>query len=300
MKMPVFVTGATGFVGTAVVQELMQAGHEVLGLARSDAGAQSLAAAGAKVHRGDLEDLDSLRSGAAASDGVIHLAFIHDFSKFREICETDRSAIEALGDALAGSNRPLVITSGTGMGNTVPGQLATEDNFNALHPNPRSASELAGVSVAARGVNVSVVRLPQVHDRDKQGLVTYSIALAREKGVSAYIGDGLNRWPAVHRLDAALVYRLALEKGTAGARYHAVAEEGITARAIAEAIGRGLKIPAVSKSAAEAAVHFGWLGMFAGMDMPASSVLTQQRLGWRPTQKAGMIDDLDHASAFGA
>jgi nucleoside-diphosphate-sugar epimerase len=300
MKMRVFVTGATGFVGTAVVQELMQAGHEVLGLARSDAGAQSLAAAGAKVHRGDLEDLDSLRSGAAASDGVIHLAFIHDFSKFKEICETDRSAIEALGDALAGSNRPLVITSGTGMGNTVPGQPATEDNFNALHPNPRSASELAGVSVAKRGVNVSVVRLPQVHDRDKQGLVTYSIALAREKGVSAYIGDGLNRWPAVHRLDAALVYRLALEKGTAGARYHAVAEEGITARAIAEAIGRGLKIPAVSKSAAGASVHFGWLGMFAGMDMPASSVLTQQRLGWRPTQKAGMIDDLDHASAFGA
>jgi nucleoside-diphosphate-sugar epimerase len=300
MKMRVFVTGATGFVGTAVVQELMQAGHEVLGLARSDAGAQSLAAAGAKVHRGDLEDLDSLRSGAAASDGVIHLAFIHDFSKFKEICETDRSAIEALGDALAGSNRPLVITSGTGMGNTVPDQPATEDNFNAQHPNPRSASELAGISAAERGVNVSVVRLPQVHDRDKQGLVTYSIALAREKGVSAYISDGLNRWPAVHRLDAALVYRLALEKGTAGARYHAVAEEGITARAIAEAIGRGLKIPAVSKSAAEASVHFGWLGMFAGMDMPASSVLTQQRLGWRPTQKAGMIDDLDHASAFGA
>ncbi|MGO8764218.1 MAG: SDR family oxidoreductase [Limisphaerales bacterium] len=298
--MRVFVTGSTGFIGSAVVQELIQAGHQVLGLARSDAGAKSLIAAGARAHRGKLEDLDSLRSGAAASDGVIHLAFIHDFSKFKENCEIDRRAIEALGDALVGSNRPLVITSGTGMGNTVPGQPATEDNFNAHHPNPRSASELAGVSVAERGVNVSVVRLPQVHDRDKQGLVTYSIALAREKGVSAYIGDGRNRWPAVHRLDAALVYRLALEKGTAGARYHAVAEEGITARAIAEAIGRGLKIPVVSNSVAEAAVHFGWLGLFAGMDMPASSMLTQQRLGWRPTQKAGMIDDLDHASAFGA
>ena len=298
--MRVFVTGATGFVGSAVVQELIQAGHEVLGLARSDAGARSLLAAGARVHPGDLTNRDSLRSGAAASDGVIHTAFIHDFSKFKENCEIDRRAIEALGDALAGSNRPLVITSGTGMGNTVPGQPATEDNFNAHDPNPRSASELAGISVAERGVNVSVVRLPQVHDRDKHGLVTYSIALAREKGISAYIGEGLNRWPAVHRLDAAPVYRLALEKGIAGARYHAVAEEGVTTRALAEAIGRGLKIPVVSQSGAEAAAHFGWLAMFAARDLPASSALTQQRLGWRPTQKAGMIDDLDHASAFGA
>ena len=296
--MRVFVTGATGFIGSAVVQELLAAGHDVLGLARSDAGAQSLLAAGARVHRGDLQDLESLRRGATLSDGVIHTAFIHDFSKFQENCEIDRRAIGALGDALAGSNRPLVITSGTGMGNTVPGQPATEDHFNAHHPNPRSASELAGIAAAGRGVNVSVVRLPQVHDRDKQGLVTYSITLAREKGVSAYIGEGLNRWPAVHRLDAAPVYRLALEKGVPGARYHAVAEEGVTARAIAEAIGQGLKIPVVSKSAAEAAAHFGWLGMFAAMDMPASSALTRQRLGWRPTQPAGMIDDLDHASAF--
>ena len=296
--MKVFVTGATGFIGSAVVQELINAGHQVLGLARSDAGAQSLAAAGAQVHRGDLEDLDSLRSGAATADGVIHTAFIHDFSKFQENCEIDRRAIETLGDALTGSGRPLVITSGTGMGNTVPGQPATEDDFNLNHPNPRKSSELAGLSVAERGVNVSVVRLPQVHDRDKQGLVTYSIALARDKGISAYIGDGLNRWPAVHRLDAAPVYKLALEKGVAGARYHAVAEEGVTARAIAEAIGRGLKVPVVSKSASEAADHFGWLGIFAGMDMPASSVLTQQRLGWRPAQKAGMIEDLDHATCF--
>jgi nucleoside-diphosphate-sugar epimerase len=298
MKMRVFVTGATGFVGSAVVQELIKAGHQVIGLARSDAGAQSLAAAGAKVHRGDLQDLESLRSGAAMSDGVIHTAFIHDFSKFQENCEIDRRAIETLGDALAGSNRPLVITSGTGMGNTVPGEPSSEDNFNAHHPNPRSASELAGLSAAERGVNVSVVRLPQVHDRHKQGLVTYSIALAREKGLSAYIGDGFNRWPAVHRLDAAPVYRLALEKGVAGARYHAVAEEGVTAREIAEAIGRGLKIPVVSKSPEEAAAHFGWLAMFAGMDMPASSALTQQRLGWHPTDKPGMIADLDQMDYF--
>jgi nucleoside-diphosphate-sugar epimerase len=291
--MRVFVTGATGFVGSAVVQELIKAGHQVLGLSRSDAGAKSLIAAGAEVHRGELEDLESLRSGAAMSDGVIHTAFIHDFSKFKENCEIDRRAIETLGDVLAGSNRPLVITSGTGMGNTVPGQPASEDNFNAHHPNPRSASELAGISVAERGVNISVVRLPQVHDRDKQGLVTYSIALAREKGILAYIGDGLNRWPAVHRLDAAPVYRLALEKGIAGARYHAVAEEGVTAREIAEAVGRGLKIPVVSKSTEEAAGHFGWLALFAGMDIPASSALTQQRLGWHPTDQPGMVADLE-------
>jgi nucleoside-diphosphate-sugar epimerase len=292
--MRVFVTGATGFVGSTVVQDLIAAGHKVLGLARSDAGAASLASAGAEVHRGDLEDLDSLRIGAASSDGVIHTGFIHDFSRFHEVCEADRRAIEALGDALAGSDRHLVITSGTGMGNAVPGQPATEDHFDPNHPNPRAASEFAAEAVAARGVSVSVVRLPQVHNTEKQGLVTPAIAVAREKGVAAYVGDGLNRWPAVHLLDAAPVYRLALEKGTTRARYHAVAEEGVPAREIAEAIGRGLKIPVVSMSPEEAAGHFGWLGFFAGMDMPASSALTQQRLGWRPTQKAGMIDDLDH------
>jgi nucleoside-diphosphate-sugar epimerase len=296
--MRVFVTGATGFIGSAVVHELIGAGHKVLGLARSDAAAASLAAAGAEVQRGSVEDLDSLRSGAASSDGVIHTAFIHDFSKFEENCEIDRHAIEALGDALTGSERPLIITSGTGMGNAGPGQPATEDHFDPNHPNPRAASEFAAEAVAARGVRVSVVRLPQVHDRFKQGLVTYSIAVAREKGVSAYIGDGLNRWPAVHLLDAAPLYRLALEKGTAGARYHAVAEEGVPAREIAEAIGRGLKIPVVAMSPEEAAGHFGWLGFFAGMDMPASSARTQKRLGWHPTQKTGLIADLDHAHAF--
>jgi nucleoside-diphosphate-sugar epimerase len=296
--MRVFVTGATGFIGTAVVQELMGAGHKVLGLARSDAAAASLAAVGAEVHRGDVEDLDSLRSGAAASDGVIHTAFIHDFSRFQEVCEADRRAIEALGDALAGTNRPLVVTSGTGMGSAGAGQPATEDHFDPNHPNPRAASEFAAEAVAARGVRVSVVRLPQVHDTVKQGLVTYSIAVAREKGISAYIGDGLNRWPAVHVLDAAPVYRLALEKGMARARYHAVAEEGVPAREIAEAIGRGLKIPVVALSPEEAASHFGWLGFFAGMDMPASSALTQQRLGWHPTQKAGLIADLDRMHYF--
>ncbi len=296
--MRVFVTGASGFVGSAVVQELIGAGHKVLGLARSDAAAASLASAGAQVHRGDLEDLSCLRRGAASSDGVIHLGFIHDFSRFQEVCEVDRRAIETLGDALAGSDRPLVVTSGTGMGNAGPGQLATEDHFDRSHPNPRAGSELAAEAVAARGVRVSVVRLPQVHDPFKQGLVTYAIAVAREKGISAYIGDGLNRWPAVHRLDAAPVYRLALEKGTARARYHAVAEEGVPAREIAEAIGRGLKIPVVAMSPEEVAGHFGWLAFFAGMDMPASSALTQQRLGWRPTQKAGMIDDLDHMNYF--
>jgi nucleoside-diphosphate-sugar epimerase len=288
--MRVFVTGATGFIGSTLVPELISAGHQVLGLARSDAGAQSLAAAGAQVHRGDLEDLDSLRSGAAASDAVIHLAFIHDFSRFEANCAIDKRAIETLGAALAGSGRPLIVTSGTAL--AAPGRVATEDDRPAS-TMPR-VSEQTAEALVAQGVRTSVVRLPQVHDTIKQGLVTYLIALAREKEVSAYIGDGLNRWPAAHGIDAAHLYRLALEQGTAGARYHAVAEEGVPVREIAEAIARGLNIPAVSISREEAAGHFGWLAMFAGLDCPASSALTQQRLGWHPTAQPGMIEDLNH------
>jgi nucleoside-diphosphate-sugar epimerase len=288
--MRVFVTGATGFIGSAIVPELINAGHQVLGLSRSDAGAKSLIAAGAEVHRGDIEDLDSLRSGAAKSDGVIHTAFIHDFSKFEENCEIDRRAIEALGAALAGSGRPFVVTSGTGVVYT-PGRVTTEEDV-PNSPMPRVASEAAAASLAAQGVRVSIMRLPQVHDPYKQGLITYLVAAARDKGVSAYVGEGQNRWPAVHRLDAAHLYRLALEKGVAGARYNAVAEEGVTLREIAEALGRGMKLPVVSKSAEEAAEHFGWLGMFVGADIPASSALTQQRLGWRPTGPK-LMDDLN-------
>lgn len=290
--MRVFVTGATGFIGSAIVPELIKAGHQVLGMARSEEGARRLTDAGAQVHRGKLEDLDSLRSGAAKADGVIHLAFDHNFSNFVAICEKDRRAIEALGGALAGSNRPLVITSGTGMGNAVPGQPATEHFFDATHPNPRSASELAGAAVSATGVNVSVMRLPQVHNTVKQGLITYAIAVAREKGVSAYVGDGSNRWPAAHVLDVARLYRLALEKQAAGSRYHAVAEEGVPVRAIAEVIGRGLGVPVVAMSSEEAAAHFGWLALFVAMDLPASSAQTQERLGWRPTGP-GLIADLE-------
>jgi nucleoside-diphosphate-sugar epimerase len=289
--MRVFVTGATGFIGSAVVSELLANGHQVLGLTRSQQGAAALAAAGAEAVHGSLEDLDSLRRGAAAADGVIHTAFIHDFSKFEENCEIDRRAIEAIGSELVGSNRPLIVSSGL--------PVPTEDDVPAPGPLPR-VSEQTAISLVERGVRAMVMRLPQVHDRDKQGLVSYLIALAREKGISAYVGAGLNRWPAVHRLDAAPLYRLALEKGSAGARYHAVAEEGVSLREIAEAIGRGLKIPVVAKSPEEAAGHFGWMGLFAGMDLTASSALTQQRLGWRPTDKPGMIADLDRATDFGA
>ena len=291
--MRIFVTGATGFIGSAIVPELINAGHQVLGLTRSEAGAQSLIAAGAQVQRGDLNHLESLREGAAMSDGVIHTAFIHDFSKFQEVCEVDRRAIEALGAALAGSDRPLLITSGTGIANSSPGHLATEEDApDSSHPIPRVASEHAAASLAAKGVRVGVMRLPQVHNTFKQGLVSYAIELARQKSVSAYVGDGRNRWPAVHVLDAARLYRLALEKLEIGARYHAVAEEGVPMRDIAEVVGRGLKVPVISVSPEEAPAHFGWLAAFAGRDLPASGALTQKRLVWRPAGP-GLIADLE-------
>jgi nucleoside-diphosphate-sugar epimerase len=294
--MRVFVTGATGFIGTVVVKDLLKAGHQVLGLSRSDEGATALLAAGAEVHRGNLEDLDSLRSGATRSDGVIHAGFNHDFSRFVQNCEDDRRAIEAIGDVLAGSGRPLVVTAGIA---PTPGRATTEDDATSDNGTPR-VSEPTALALVALGVRATVVRLPQVHDRDKAGIVSYLIPLARQKGNSAYVGAGLNRWSAVHRLDAAPVFRLALEKGTAGSRFHAVGEEGVSLREIAEAIGRGLKIPVVSLSPEEAAGHFGWLGMFSGMDNSASSALTQQRLDWHLAQRPGLIDDLDHFNEFAA
>lgn len=290
--MRVFLTGATGFIGSAVVFELIGAGHQVLGLTRSEAGARALAAAGAEAHRGDIEDLDSLRDGAARCDGVIHTAFDHDFSRFPANCEKDRRAIAALGDALRESDRPLVITSGVGMGGDASGRPATEDAFVADNPNPRVASELAGAEQLDAGVNVSVMRLPQVHDTVKQGLITPLVAVAREKGLSAYVGEGRNRFSAAHVSDVARLYRLALERGERGARYNAVAEEGVPSRAIADVIARGLGVPVASLTREQAHEHFGWLAMFADMDLPASSAQTRARLGWDPTGP-GLITDLE-------
>lgn len=292
--MRIFLTGATGFIGSALVPELIGAGHEVIGMTRSDSGAQALAAAGAEIHRGTLGDPDSLRSGAKKADAVIHLAFDHDFSHFVDNCEKDRRAIAALGSALAGSDRPLLLTSGTGAGSRDDGQPASEDVFNAAHRNPRIASELAGNALLEAGVNVSVMRLPQVHNPFRQGLITPLIDIVREKGVSAYVEDGLNRWPAGHLSDVVRLYRLAIEKAERGARYHAVGEEGISAREIAEALGRGLNVPVVSIAREDAQAYFGWMAMFAELDMPASSALTQARLGWRPTGPT-LISDLNEA-----
>jgi nucleoside-diphosphate-sugar epimerase len=299
--MRIFLTGATGFIGSALVPELIGAGHHVIGMTRSDAGAEALRAAGAEVHRGTLEDLDSLRAGAARADGVIHTAFDHDFTDaaaFVANCEKDRRVITTLGAALAGTDRLLLITSGTSLGSGGPDGKASEDRYDAHHPNPRKASEEAGHAVAATGVKVAVVRLPQVHDTVKQGLVTPLIRIIRAKGFAAYVGEGRNRWPAAHVSDVVRLYRLAFEK-QAAAVYHAVAEEGISALEIATLLGRGLNVPVKSIAAADAATEFGWLGNFLGMDLTASSALTRERLGWHPTGP-GLIADLeamDYAAA---
>ncbi|WP_369806076.1 SDR family oxidoreductase [Sphingobium sp. 15-1] len=289
--MRIFLTGATGFIGSRIVPDLLAAGHEVLGLTRSETGAAFLVAAGAEVHRGTLEDLDSIRAGAANADAVIHTAFDHDFSNFIANCEKDRRVIEALGAVLKGSDRPLLITSGTGIGAPGDGTPAVEDVVNLHHPNPRIASELAGQALLEKGVNVSVMRLPQVHDAVKQGLITPYIQMAREKGGVAYIGEGGNRWPAAHVLDVAKLYVLAIDRRQAGARYHAVAEEGISARAIAEVVGVGLGLPVISLPPEAAPDHFGWFAMFAGLDMPASSEKTRALLDWQPVGP-DMLTDL--------
>jgi nucleoside-diphosphate-sugar epimerase len=292
--MRVFVTGATGFIGSAVVKELIEAGHQVIGVYRSDDKEQALAAAGAEAYRGSIDDPASLKAGAARSDGVIHLAFNHDFSQFAANCETDRRVVVALGSVLAGSERPLIVTSGTAIAKVPPGEPATED-APAITSNefPRAASEEAAAAAAAtHGVSASVVRLPQVHDPERQGLISPWIAIAREKGVFAYVGEGRNRWPAAHISDVARLYRLAIEKSESGAIYNAVGEEGVPARDIAETIGRRLKVPVKSITPEEAGGYFGWLAHLAARDMPASSAQTQKKLGWRPTGP-GLIADLE-------
>jgi nucleoside-diphosphate-sugar epimerase len=292
--MRVFVTGATGFIGSATVQELLGAGHQVLGLARSEAAAQALVAAGADAHRGSLDDLDSLRRGAAAADGVVHLAFNHDFSAYSAAGELDQRAIQAMGNELAGSGRPLLATSG--LAGFDLGRPATETDIPAYSLRQ---SEPAALALAAQGVRAMVVRLAaSVHDRGDYGFVPTLINIARQKGESAYIGDGLNRWPGVHRLDAARLYRLALEQGTAGACYHGVADEGVALRDLAALIGRHLSVPVVAKSPEEAADHFGWLARFAGLDLVASSALTQQQLGWQPSHPS-LLADLEQGHYFG-
>ena len=295
--MKVFVTGATGFVGSAVVQELIKAGHKVLGLARSEDAAKSLIAIGAEAHRGDLEDLESLRSGVAVTDGVIHTGFIHDFSRFKEVCETDRKVIETIGSALAGSDCPFIITSGTAL--VAKGKLAVEEDMPSPGHNPRIASEQAADAVAALGVRVAVVRLPpSVHGDGDHGFVPLLINLARQKGISVYKGEGLNRWPSVHRLDAASLYRLALENTfVPGTRFHAVAEEGVAFKDIAQVIGKRLNIPVISKSPEEADLHFGWFAHFASLDNSSSSKHTREILGWKPVQPELLVD-IDRESYF--
>lgn len=286
--MRVFVTGATGFIGTAVVGELLQAGHQVLGLARSDASAKALETMGAEVQRGSLEDLDSLHHGASKADGVIHLAFIHDFSQYEAAGVTDKEAIEALGGALAGSNRPLIVTSGTN-GIQPAGDLITEDDDSIGFPR---RSEVTALAQAARGVRACVVRLPpSVHGEGDSAFVPALIDIARKNGVSAYVGEGKNRWSAVHVLDAAGLFRLALEKGVPGARYNAVTDEGIPVRELADLIGQQLQLPVRSITPEESAGHFGWMSRFIVLNAPTSSKKTRQVLGWQPSHPT-LLDDM--------
>ena len=308
--MRVFITGASGWIGSAVVPELLGGGHQVIGLARSDASADALAAAGADVHRGDLDDLEALRNGAAASDGVIHLAFKHELAfsgDFQAAADADRRAVETLGEALAGSDRPLLIASGI-LG-VAPGRVVSEQDGHGSHAaiaafggGPRARWETAEftLSLAARGVRSSIVRLPPTNHGDgDNGFIATLVGIARERGVSGYIGDGENRWPAVHRLDSARLFRLALEEAPAGTTLHAIAEEGVPVRKIAEVIGRHLEVPVLSVSAEAAGEHFTWLGGFLGLDAPASSKWTRELLGWEPTHP-GLIADLDQGHYFSA
>lgn len=289
--MRIFLTGATGFIGSRVLRELLASGHEVIGVTRSDSGAKELAGAGAYAHLGTLEDPTGLAKGAENADAVIHTAFDHDFTNFAANCEKDRRVIAALGSVLKGSDRPLLITSGVGIGDPGNGAPAREDVFDAHHFNPRIASELAGQEQLAAGVNLGVVRLPQVHDTVRQGLISPYIDMAREKGVVAYVDQGTNCWAAGHLSDVAKLYVLALDRAEPGARYHAVAEEGVAARDIAETVAAGLGLPAVSLSKEEVEAHFGWFAMFAAADITASSTLTRQKLGWLPAGPS-LLDDL--------
>ncbi len=295
--MRIFVTGATGFIGSAVLPDLLAAGHQVLGLTRSEEGAEKLRAAGAEAHLGTLEEPESLTHGAEQADAVIHLAFDHDFSRFAANCEKDAAAIAALGEAFAGSDRPILITSGIGMGIAASGQLAREDVLDVEHGNPRIASELAGRKLLDKGVNLSTMRLSQIHDTKRQGLVSYLIDIARQKGCAAYVGDGSTRWSACHLTDTARLFRLAIEKADRGARYHAVAEEEISLSEIAKAISRGLGLPAKSVSPEQAGEFLGPMSGFARLDMPASSARTRKALGWEPTGP-GLLEDL--AAMFAA
>lgn len=281
--MRVFLTGATGFIGSHLIPELLAGGHRVLGLARSDTGAEQLEAAGVEVHRGDLERPETLAGGVAAADATIHCAFDHNFVTFVENTRKDERAIAAMGEALEGTGKPILITSGVGIGTPLNGGPATEDVLNPRHANPRIATELAGAALIARGIDVRTVRLPQVHDTSKAGLITPLIAEARRAGAVAYLDAGRTRWSAAHVSDVARLYVLALERGEPGARYHASAEEGVTARAIAEAIGRGTGLPVRSVAADETERYFGWMAPFAGLDMATSNAWTRARLGWDPT-----------------